>query len=182
MKHNFLIFFLLVFSLMLFSLNAGAQMPDGKTSKPAANVEKINKPDVKLIKSIVDVIDFSGEGAYEILANNPNWMFVGPNREITVKESQKIVGYGSAVFGTSSGTSQIAVSLCYQKKGDSAVFSFAGDNHLIADADSLRRTFAVSVSTALPAGTYSVGYCVVNRGPQTLDNNNYVNGWIMVVN
>ena len=40
----------------------------------------------------------------------------------------------------------------------------------------------LSVSATLAAGTYSVGYCIVNRGPRTLDNNNFVNGWLMVIN
>ena len=32
------------------------------------------------------------------------------------------------------------------------------------------------------AGTWNVGYCDYNMGPGTLDDNDYVNGWVQVVN
>ena len=166
MKKNLRLRFGLLCFVLALSMAGAAQTGDKTASKT--------------IQSIV-VVDFSGEATDEV-SPGESWQFFGPTRQITVTEKQKIIGSGSAVFGTTSGTSRIAVSLCYLKKGSEVITSMAENNHLIADADAARRTFALSVSAQLPAGVYSVGYCVNNRGPQTLNNNNYVNGWIMVIN
>jgi hypothetical protein len=147
----------------------------------AAGAQTNGKIDPALAKTI-EVVDFSGEGTYEVFPREGGgWEFFGPNRQITVNGKQKIAGFGSAVFGTTSGTSRIAVSLCYRQDGG-AITSIGDDNHLIADADAARRTFPVAASKTLPAGTYAVGYCVQNRGPKVLGNNDYVTGWIMVIN
>jgi hypothetical protein len=170
-----------IFILLAVSLIANAQNIENKALKSAVNIEKQNKDNSNLLKTF-EIVDFSGEGTYEIFPDNESgWTFFGPTRQITVSGKRKIAGFGSAVFGTNSGTSRIAISLCYAKDGG-AITSFEGDNHLIADADALRRTFSVSVSGTLDEGTYSVGYCVVNRGPQILGNNDYVNGWILAAN
>jgi len=165
MKNKALILFQLLFAFPVLSLTANAQNSDKIDLKPF---------------QIFDVIDFSGEGSSEVFPGD-KWEFFGPTRQVTVDEKQKILGAGTAVFGTSSGTSRIAISLCYAKKGTEAPVSFAENNHLIADAGSLRHTFSVSASVDLPAGKYAVGYCVNNRGPQTLNNNDYVNGWVIIV-
>jgi len=166
MKNNARLLFQLLFTILMLFLTANAQISDKIESKPF---------------DIFEVVDFSGEGTYEVFPGE-KWEFFGPTRQVTVvDEKQKILGAGTAVFGTSSGTSRIAISLCYAKKGTEAPVSFAGNNHLIADAGSLRHTFSVSVSADLPIGKYAVGYCVINRGPQTLNNNDYVNGWIIIV-
>ncbi len=129
-----------------------------------------------------ELVDFSGQGTDEIFPSNNVWQPFGPYRTINVSDKQKIVGFGSAVFGTTSGTVRIAISLCYAPKGNSVLTAFSGNNHLTADVDSSRHTFSVSASGTLPAGSYSVGYCVINRGTQTINNNDYVNGWLMVIN
>lgn len=141
--------------------------------------QTIDKNAAKILRSF-EVVDFSGAASDEISIGG-FWRFTGPTREITVAAGQRIVGAGAGVFGTTSGTSRLAVSLCYQRKGSDEISSLAENNHLIADADASRRTFAVTVSSELPAGTYSFGYCVNNRGPQVLNNNDYVNGWLIVV-
>lgn len=169
----------LIGAIIVFSSGANAQTAVDQDGKKNVAIEQ-PMGDTKTTKP-TEIVDFSGEGTDEIFPNNTGWKFFGPTRRITVNGSQRIIGSGSAVLGTNSGTTQIAISICYQKDGD-AVAAFAGNSHLIADADSLRRTFAVSVSGTLTAGTYLVGYCVVNRGQQTLGNNDYVNGWVMVVN
>jgi hypothetical protein len=165
MKNNARLLFQLLFTFLILFLTANAQISDKIDSKPF---------------KIFEVIDFSGEGTYEVFPGD-KWEFFGPTRQVTVDEKQKILGAGTAVFGTSSGTSRIAISLCYAKKGTEAPVSFAENNHLVAEAGSLRHTFSVSVSADLPIGKYAVGYCVNNRGPQTLNNNDYVNGWVILV-
>jgi hypothetical protein len=181
MKKNL---FLLVLTLLLCSFISNAQSSSNnrdKRSRFSFDDTKKSEKDNSKLNTTTEIVDFSGEGTYEVFPSDKGWQFFGPTRRINVRDEQKIVGVGSAVFGTTSGTSRIAVSLCYLKE-NGAIVALNGDNHLIADADSQRRTFSVSVAAELPAGTYSVGYCVVNQGKQTLGNNDYVNGWIMTVN
>jgi hypothetical protein len=42
------------------------------------------------------------------------------------------------------------------------------------------RPTPASASKVLPPGTFNVGMCVRNNGSSTINNNNYVNGWVMV--
>lgn len=129
-----------------------------------------------------ELVDFSGQGTDEIFPSNGVWQPFGPYRTVNIQDKQRIVGFGSAIFGTTQGASRISISLCYVRSGSPALIAFSGNNHLTADADTSRRTFSVAASGTLPAGTYSVGYCVMNRGTQLINNNDYVNGWMMVVN
>jgi hypothetical protein len=185
MKNNLNLFFRLLLTLAVLFLSSSAQttVRDRSSDKtPKSETNDKASEDNLTFRKVFEVVDFSGEGTYEIFPGVDTWTFFGPVRRITVNGNQKIVGVGSAVLGTTSGTSRIAISLCYQKIGESAVIPFVGNNHLIADVDSLRRTFSVSGTAGPPAGKYAVGYCVVNQGRQIIGNNNYVNGWVMVVN
>ena len=157
-------------------------MQNGKSSnKENANKDKILRNETE-VTNTSEMVDFSGQGTDEIFPSNGVWQPFGPYRTINVQDKQRIVGFGSAVFGTSQGTSRISVSLCYARSGSSALSAFSGNSHLTADAGTSRGTFSVAASGTLPAGTYSVGYCVMNRGTQLINNNDYVNGWMMVVN
>lgn len=184
MKNNLTLVFRLALTLSVLLLAPNAQTvvtkSGDKTSKTENN-KSANQENLPPARALT-VVDFSGEGAYEIFPDAGTWAFFGPVRRITLSGSQKLAGFGSAVFGTTGGTSRIAISLCYQKIGESPVVPFVGNNHLIADVDSMQRTFSVSGTAAPPAGTYAVGYCVINQGKQIIGNNNYVNGWVMVTN
>ncbi|MBS1793560.1 MAG: hypothetical protein JSS81_06880 [Acidobacteria bacterium] len=164
----------LALAFVLFFVVTGAQTENG-CRPDRQSVNRISEKDFPRL------VDFSGEGGDEIAVSGEVWQPFGPYRTIRVEAGQKIVGFGSAVFGTRKGTARVAVGLCYIPSGGSTPTAFENDAHLIADVDALRRPFAVSASGTLPPGTYAVGYCVINRGPQTLDNNDYVNGWMMVV-
>jgi hypothetical protein len=161
---------------------ASVDMQTGKTGGKENSVkDKIVRSEPEA-PNAAQMVDFSGQGTDEIFPSNGAWQPFGPYRTISIQDKQRVVGFGSAVFGTTSGTSRISVSLCYAKSGSSALVAFAGNNHLTADADTSRGTFSVAASGTLPAGTYSVGYCVMNRGTELIDNNDYVNGWMIVVN
>jgi hypothetical protein len=43
-----------------------------------------------------------------------------------------------------------------------------------------RDTYSAEATKVLQPGTYNVGMCVRNNGSSTINNNNYVNGWVMV--
>lgn len=170
--------FLLVFLIFTVSVN----MQTGKIGDQESSVKDTAVLLAPEVPNVAELVDFSGQGADEIFPSNGVWQPFGPYRTIIVQDKQRIIGFGSAVFGTTSGSSRISISLCYARSGNTTLTAFSGNNHLTADADTLRRTFSVAASGTLPAGTYSVGYCLINRGTQPIDNNDYVNGWVMVVN
>lgn len=169
---------LIVFLVIFVPVNAQTESPCDKKNSVNDKTISINSEQI----NVSELVDFSGQGTDEIFPSNNVWQPFGPYRTINVLDKQKIVGFGSAVFGTTSGTVRIAISLCYAAKGSSNLIAFSGNNHLTADVDSVRHTFSVSASGTLPAGSYSVGYCVINRGTQIINNNDYVNGWLMVIN
>jgi hypothetical protein len=176
------LFFTCGFLLTFLVLAVAVQMQTGKIGGRENSLkDKLIKSDSEA-PNVSEIVDFSGEGTYEIFPSNGIWQPFGPYRTINVRDKQRIVGYGSAVFGTNSGTIPISISLCYARSGSSTLTAFSGNNHLTADADTSRGTFAVAASGTLPAGAYTVGYCVMNRGTQPVNNNDYVNGWMMVVN
>jgi hypothetical protein len=184
MRKNLCFLFQLMLAILICCLVSNAQMVDNNRKEKisvAAVTEKSDKNNSKINTSSKKV-DFSGGGSDEIFPSNNGWQFFGPVKELRANDGQEIVGNASAVFGTTSGTTRIAISICYTNDEHKMPVSFSGLNHLIVDADSLRRTFSVNITATLSAGVYQVGYCVDNRGPQTLNNNDYVNGWIMIVN
>ncbi|HEY0460379.1 MAG TPA: hypothetical protein VGC97_14675 [Pyrinomonadaceae bacterium] len=166
--------------LLTFLVFAGA-VATQTGSKENSLKDKIAKSGAE-VPNISELVDFSGQATDEIFPSNGVWQPFGPYRTINIQDKQRIVGYGSAVFGTSKGSVRISISLCYVRSGSSILTAFSGNNHLTADADTSRRTFAVAASGTLPAGTYSVGYCVMNRGTELINNNDYVNGWMIVIN
>jgi hypothetical protein len=180
MKSKLLLTGGLLFAFLVFAASGDTQT--GKAGNKEKPVNGKMNPTTAEPLDASSLVDFSGAGTDEIFPSNGIWQPFGPYRTINVQDKQRIVGFGSAVFGTSSGVSRISVSLCYAKSGTSTLIAFSGNSHLTADADSARHTFAVTASGTLPAGTYSVGYCVMNRGTQAIDNNDYVNGWMMIVN
>jgi len=169
---------LIVFILLSVPGNAQTESPCDKANSVNDKTVSINSQQI----NVSELVDFSGPGTDEIFPSNNVWQPFGPYRTINVSDKQKIVGFGSAVFGATSGTVRISISLCYAAKGNSVLTAFSGNNHLTADVDSNRHTFSVSASGTLTPGSYSVGYCVMNRGTQIINNNDYVNGWLMVIN
>ena len=176
MKSNLLLACGILFVFLVFFAFVNAQSENLDKNSVSGKISKEKSEQA----NDSELVDFSGQGTDEIFPAGGVWQPFGPYRTINVRDKQKIVGVGSAVFGTTAGTGRIAVSLCYMRPGTSVLTAFSGNNHLIADVDSSRHTFSVNASALLPAGTYSVGYCVVNRGSQIINNNSYVSGWVMV--
>src|SRR5215204_5304937 len=108
---------------------ASVDTQTGKTVSGERTVKNTiikNEPEAP---SAAELVDFSGEGTYEIFPSNGIWQPFGPYRTINVRDKQRIVGYGSAVFGTTQGTSRISISLCYSKSGSSTLIAFSGNSH-----------------------------------------------------
>ncbi len=129
--------------------------------------------------SNTNVLDLSGEGAYEIFPGK-SWQFVGPTRQVALGAGQKLAASATAVLGTNSGTTRAAVAICYQRSPTDPITPFVGDNHLNVTIDNLQRPYTAAATGSSAFGTINVGFCVVNLGKEIIGNNNYVNGWLLI--
>lgn len=123
---------------------------------------------------------FAGSIAGSSLA----WVFAGPTTQVTLTTGQRITGSAVGVLSLSSGTAaqQVDVGLCYQPSSGGTINNFVGGDYTTTMVGDRRDTISAAASVAPAAGTYNIGFCVRNRGPAALSNNDYVNGWVMVTN
>lgn len=110
-----------------------------------------------------------------------SWVFAGPTVSVTTAATQHLVGTAVAVLGSTSGT-EFDFGLCYRKASGGEVRNFVGTDYLTADATHLRLPYTASASVVPGAGTWTVGFCVVNEGPFSLNDNDFVNGWVQAMN
>jgi hypothetical protein len=137
------------------------------------------------LTNVIQIFPIAGPAGSNVPGYS-NYVFVGPTVVITTTSSQRLVGSGVAVLGTSSGNPiEFGAGLCFRQSGSgNTPVNFVGGNYIsanIASADG-KKTFAASASVVPGFGSWDVGYCVKNSGTANLDNNDNVNGWIMVVN
>ncbi len=119
-------------------------------------------------------------GIAPAIANSNIYVFAGPTLSVTTTASQRLVGSAVALLGSSGGTN-IWYGLCYKPSTSSTLQNWAGVDYLETPVGA-RQAFSVSASVAPGAGTFTVGFCVKNNGASNLDDNNWVNGWVEVVN
>jgi hypothetical protein len=130
---------------------------------------------------IVSIGAFSG--FVGSISNGNSYVFAGPTTTVQINSlSQRITG--SAVASLSLlgqlPSQEIVTGLCFQGS-DGAITNFVGGNYTISRVTSTLIPYAAAASvTNLPAGSYNVGYCVLNVGANTLGANDYANGWVMV--
>lgn len=128
----------------------------------------------------VRIFPFAGNVGASIAANSSVYVFAGPTVSITITSPSILTGAASAPLGTASGTAtNVRVGLCYQQ-GTGTITNFVGGNYSIVEIDTTRATASASASVLLPAGTYTVGFGVQNGGTVVINDNDWVNGWIMV--
>ncbi len=109
--------------------------------------------------------------------------WAAPPVSVTVAEGQRVTGSAVAVLGTSSGAAtHVGVSLCYQAPGGSMVSFQPGDYPTVASISARVVVPAAATIDYLEAGEYLVGFCARNTSATALDDNDGVNGWVMVTN
>ncbi|GEM_PF-5703971 len=112
-------------------------------------------------------------------------VFAGPTVQVTITSTaQKIIGVANAPLGLAAGSAaqNIETGMCYQLVPDGQITNFAGGSYSLTTATSTRTTFGASTTiTGLAPGTYNIGFGVRNGGANTLSNNDFVNGWVMVL-
>ena len=129
--------------------------------------------------------------------NATQFVFAGPTVNVTTTATQSITGAVQAPLGilpnfspfcsgastSSSCFAYFGYDLCYRAAGSSAVLTnFTGSAHSIGEVGAVtgRGSFTAAASLIPGAGTWQVGYCVLNSGLYPLNNNDILNGWILV--
>ena len=110
-----------------------------------------------------------------------SWAFIGPSTTVQVGAGQAIVGSGMVPLGTAAGTVSANLDLCYQLNAAGTVLNFSAGNYSIVEVDTTRTAQSASGAVAPAAGTYKVGPCV-RFASAPINNNNYANGTVQVVN
>ncbi len=117
-----------------------------------------------------------------ILPNSGSYVFVGPPAQVTTTADRaRLTGSASASLGLNTGSAQFAdVGMCRQALSGGVVTNLYGSDFATDYFTTARATYAVAATAVLPPGSYKVGMCIRNNGASTINNNNYVNGWVMV--
>jgi hypothetical protein len=110
------------------------------------------------------------------------WVFAGPTATVTTLAAQKISGVANAQLGIIAGAGSFDYDLCYAADGSTTLVNFAGVNSATGavSVESGQISFAAAGSVVPGAGTWQVGFCVLNAGVAALTDNNVVNGWVIV--
>ena len=155
----------------------------GEVLTPRQPVNSVPVAQLALQGSIVKTVTMAGSsGDFPGLAA----AFTFATTTVTVETTmpnQTATGAASVTLATIAGTSSVDYGLCYQL-GAGAITLFVGPtNFMTATATPTKTPFSTASSVVLPAaGTYTLGFCARNTGPNDLNNNDYVNGFFQIVN
>jgi hypothetical protein len=116
-----------------------------------------------------------------IQGNSSKYVFAGPSASVSTDANDRLTGAATAPLGLSTGSQNADIGLCYQSTlAGSPLVNFVGGNFSVHSFNTTRRTYTASATTVPGAGNYNVGMCVRNNGPSPINNNNLLNGWVMV--
>jgi len=123
-------------------------------------------------------------GSIGIVDVGAEWVFAGATVNVTTTATQRITGAAQAPLGTSltSANASFSYDLCYGSGSTLANFSGSSSSQASVSSTAGRVSFTAAASVTPGAGTWQVGYCILNFGAGTvaLDNNDIVNGWVVV--
>ena len=118
-----------------------------------------------------------------IAGTGATYVFAGPTTTLTTTAGQRMTGVGEAPLGLASGGPQTAqYGLCYQPNAGGGMSNFAGNAFSIGQFTTIRSSWTAAASVVPGAGTWNVGFCVLNNGPIAISNTDYVNGWVQISN
>lgn len=109
------------------------------------------------------------------------WQFLGSQAVVTTAAGQRLSASAMVPLGVTGAPVTIKLDVCYQPNtAGGTVSPFSGGNYSIVAVTATRTSQSV-VGTMLPgAGTWRVGACAQTAA--TLDNNDFVNGYVQVTN
>jgi hypothetical protein len=117
--------------------------------------------------------------ASSIPANTPNYVFVGPQATVTTNGTQKIVATISTPLGTTAGSTQANISICYRAASGGTILSL-GYTYMTTTITTTRIIYSVSAAVSPGAGTWTVGLGVGST-TTAINSTDYVSGYVMVV-
>lgn len=160
--------------------DTGAMGPIGPIG-PTGQQGAMGLPGPQGPQGIVAVGSFAGQiGA--IADNSSQFVFAGPTATVMTNPWQKLVGSASAALAAySTSANRFGYGLCYQSSAGGTIRNFA-DAFLIGTKSTQLQSWAATATATPGVGTWKVGFCVQNLISGALDNNDYVTGWVMVVN
>ena len=137
--------------------------------------------------SIAASLQFAGSIGSITGGASVGYVFAGPTSSVTISGTQRLTGAATGVFGLEIGTGSTVTQntdfgMCYQL-GAGPITNFTG-NYTTVPVPAERRAYSATMS-AVPgtAGTYTVGFCIRNRGGTvSISNNDFMNGWVQVTN
>ena len=167
---------------------AGPQGPKGDKGDKGDKGENGNKgdpgtpgapgaPGAQGKDGVVQTARFAG--SIGSLATSLVWKFAGPTGSVTTNGSQRLTAAATAAIGTTT-PGPFQTSVCTQQ-GGGAVTPFNSTQGTVVNAQNTLNSFAAADSFVPAAGTYNVGFCVLNA-LFTLNNNNWATGWVVVTN
>ncbi len=130
----------------------------------------------------VSIKSFVG-AANTVAAGSGAFVFVGPTAEITLTETRVVFGAAQAPLGSDGADASLTTlpffyDLCFSDGGSPE--PFAGVFSPEGDPDVRPLSWAAAGAITLTAGTYDVGFCVMNSGVLALDLVSNVSGWVQV--
>ncbi len=135
-------------------------------------------------QGVVTVVGINGFATAGPFSSTTGYVFVGPTAIITVTSTtQKIVASIEAPLATTSGTASVYYGVCYRLGTTGTVTNFVAGNFSIIMIDLMRHPHSATATvTGLAPGTYYIGAGINNSSTTAITNNDYVNGWAMLVN
>jgi hypothetical protein len=115
-------------------------------------------------------------GSIAEIAPSGVFTFTGPTAPLSLNAQTRVIGSGSAVLGVSSGEGAVDMTWCSQQAGG-GILEFS--TYLTFDITTQRIPYAVSASTTLNPGSYTVGLCA-RSGAATVDRNDWVSAWVLL--
>jgi hypothetical protein len=139
-------------------------------------------PTCQPLGTTVQIFPFQGPVA-DIAGSNAEYEFAGPTAAIVTTASQRVTATAEAPLGLDTGGPQTArVGICYQPAAGGTIANFVGADYSIHVIYVERHSYSAVATRVFVAGTWNVGMCVRNNLSETISNNDYVNGWVMVTN
>jgi hypothetical protein len=115
-----------------------------------------------------------------------DYVFVGPTTTFTITSStQKVYGTAIAPLALAAGSPKIDVlyGLGFRLGVTGAITNFVGNAYTVIELTDVRNPqTATGYVTNLIPGIYTMGVILSNDSGTAISNNDYVNGWIMVIN
>ncbi len=157
------------------ALNGNATIAAGKALTCSACVSPSDISVPLATQTNVALAPINGSAAPSITLGAAQ--FIGPTASVNVASGQKVVVSESAALGSTAGA-LLRLDICYDSGGGPS--DGGGINFIIIPANANRSEYTANEAYGLAPGSYTVGLCDLG-GSGILNNNDYVQGWAMVI-